>query len=549
MNLDTTKTKKFKKIFEEILSITTEKWNKNSLNKLLRKHKSSKQRIYRNDELVEAYNALVSKKIIEKNKVLENRIRLKPTRSNSGVAVVTVLTKPFPCIGKCIFCPNDPNMPKSYIASEPGAQRALLSKFDPYAQVFNRIVALKKTGHNVEKIELIVLGGSWSVYPLDYRIWFVNECFKAINDITAKSNEYVIPQEDSFKETTWSELEKNQIKNEEAFCRNVGLVFETRPDCITEEEVISMRRLGATKVQIGIQTLSDEIAKQNNLGRGIKEVKNAFSLLRRAGFKIHGHWMVALYKSTPEIDKEEFKKLWKENFCPDELKIYPTSVIPNTPLSKLYNEGKYIPYSTGKLIDVLESNIASTPRYCRLSRIIRDIPSDEIEAGSKVTNLRQIVERNLKEKNVKINEIRSREIKGREINRDDLQLESIIYNTTVSTEYFISYKTKKDDLLCAFLRLSVPKTEYLRNNFIEELNGSSIVREIHVYGTIVGLKQKGHGESQHLGLGRMLIKEAEKVTKANNISKISVISAIGTRKYYKSNAFAKGELYMYKDLS
>lgn len=549
MKFNTEKTKKFKKIFDEILFINSKDWNTDSLNKLLRKFKSSNGMIYRNDELVEMYNFLLSKKLIERSKLLENRIRLKPTRTNSGVAVVTVLTKPYPCPSRCIFCPNDSSMPKSYIASEPGAQRALVSKFDPYAQVFNRVVALKKIGHNVEKVELIILGGTWSAYSLDYRIWFINECFRAMNDIDMNSNEYVIPKDDSFKDVKWSELEKNQRKNEGAYSRNVGLVLETRPDCITEDEVITMRRFGATKVQIGIQTLSDKILDANCVGRSVDDVKKAFALLRRAGFKIHGHWMPALYMSTPKIDIDGYKKLWSEEFAPDELKIYPTSVISNTRLYHLYKENQYVPYSKEELIEVLEKSIAMTPRYCRLSRIIRDIPSEEIEAGSKITNLRQIVEGNLKHKGVKINEIHAREIKNREVDRRDLELESIKYKTSVSTEYFISYRTKKDDMLCAFLRLSIPKRDLINCNFINELNSSSIIREIHVYGTVVGLKQQSRGESQHLGLGRMLIKEAERISKKQGIERISVISAIGTRKYYESNMFYKGKLYMHKELS
>ena len=228
---------KIKKLFKHIKSIEERDWNSNSLNRILRSYKKENGQLYRNDELVDIYNTLLNSNEIGKDQILEERLRLKPTRTNSGVAVVTVLTKPYPCPGKCIYCPNDTNMPKSYISSEPGAQRALKSKFDPYAQVYNRVIALKKTGHNIQKIELIVLGGSWSAYPLNYKIWFISECFRALNDLRTSSSQYIEPKDNSYIETALETLIDLQKKNQTAYCRNVGLVFETRPDLITEKDV------------------------------------------------------------------------------------------------------------------------------------------------------------------------------------------------------------------------------------------------------------------------------------------------------------------------
>jgi len=537
---------KYIKLFEEIAS--KKEWEKDSLNKILRKYKDSNGKILRNDELVEVYEELVGSNYLQEKKIIQERIRLRPTRSNSGVTVVTVLTKPFPCPGKCIYCPNDICMPKSYISSEPGAQRALASKFDPYAQVYNRLIALKNIGHNIEKVELIILGGTWSVYPLDYKLWFVNQCYCALNDTSKNTKEYIEPRDNGFEKTTWKDLEKNQEKNETAYCRNVGLVFETRPDYISEKEVFEMRKFGATKVQIGIQSLSDKILEMNHIGRSVDSAKNAFSLLRRAGFKIHGHWMPNLYGSTVKDDISDFKKLFGKDFCPDELKIYPTSVIPNTELASLYREGLHIPYSEKELVEVLSKTIPLTPRYCRLSRIIRDIPSSEIEAGNKKTNLRQIVENELERKKIKLNDIRSREIKGESIEWKDVVLEKLEYKTSVSDEIFISYKTKKTDRICGFLRLSIPKKDLIANNFIEELNNGSIIREVHVYGKVVGIEEESNGESQHLGLGKSLVNAAEEITKKRKLKKISVISAIGTRKYYEKLGYTKGELYMFKNI-
>ena len=529
------------KIFKEIK--LQEIWKKDSLNKILRKYPKDGKKLFRHDELVYAL-----KELDLQNKKIEERIRLKPTRTNSGVATVTVLTKPFPCPGRCIFCPNDPNMPKSYISSEPGAQRALTNHFDPYAQVYNRLIALKNIGHNIEKVELLVLGGSWSAYTQDYQLWFVTQCYKAMNDVTESSTEYISPKEDYESEVSFFNLEKEHLRNETAYCRNVGLVLETRPDLITEEEVIHLRKLGATKVQIGIQSLNNKILKANNIGRKVEDVKKAIRLLRLAGFKIHGHWMPSLYKATVDSDIRDYKKLWKPAFSPDELKIYPTSIVPNTYLYNLYKKKMYEPYTEDELLEVLVRVMPSTPRYCRLSRIIRDIPSEEIVAGNKKTNLRQIAEKEIEERGLKLQEIRSREIQDSNVTMKDLEMEIINYNSSVGKEVFISFKTKKTDKICGFLRLCLPNFFYKRFNYIEELRDSSIIREVHVYGKVMSLTEDSSGQSQHLGLGKKLIQKAEEISRENRFKNISVISAIGTREYYKARGYDKGELYMRKNI-
>ena len=536
---------KYKDILSEIFKEIKlqEIWKKDSLNKILRKYPKDGKKLFRHDELVYAL-----KELNLQDKKIEERIRLKPTRTNSGVATVTVLTKPFPCPGRCIFCPNDPNMPKSYISSEPGAQRALTNHFDPYAQVYNRLLALKNIGHNIEKVELLVLGGSWSAYTQDYQLWFVTQCYKAMNDVTEDSTEYISPKEDYESEISFFNLEKEHLRNETAYCRNVGLVLETRPDVITEEEVIHLRKLGATKVQIGIQSLNNKILKANNIGRKVKDVKKAIRLLRLAGFKIHGHWMPSLYKATVDSDIADYKKLWKPAFSPDELKIYPTSIVPNTYLYNLYKKKMYEPYTEDELLEVLVSVMPSTPRYCRLSRIIRDIPSEEIVAGNKKTNLRQIAEKEIEERGFKLQEIRSREIQDSNVTMEDLEMEIINYNSSIGKELFISFKTKKTDKICGFLRLCLPNFFYKRFNYIKELRDSSIIREVHVYGKVMSLSEDSSGQSQHLGLGKKLIQKAEEISRDNRFKNISVISAIGTREYYKARGYDKGELYMKKTL-
>ena len=540
-----TEKEKTKKLFEQIAS--EEKWKENSLNKILRNFKRSDGQLYKNDQLVEMFE-VVKKDFSNKDvSLIEKKIRLKPTRTNSGVSVVTVMMMPYYCPGNCIFCPNEKNMPKSYIASEPGAQRALKMKFDPYAQVYNRLIALKNVGHNIEKVELIVLGGTFSAYSGEYKIWFVKEMFRALNDMKKSSKEYVQPRDSGFEITSFDELEKEQRENEKAYCRNVGLVLETRADFLSVGELIYLRRLGATKIQIGIQSLSEKVLRENQTGRDVEDIKKAFELLRLFGFKILGHWMPNLYLSTPKEDIRGYKELFTTPFHPDEMKIYPTSVIPNTELFDLYKEGKFKPYSEDTLVKVLAECIASTPRYCRLSRVIRDIPSQEIAAGNKKTNLRQIVEEYLRKKGIKPEDIRSREIKGIEVKREDIVLEKIEHNTSTSREVFLSYKVKSEDKICGFLRLSLPKKGISKNHPLEELKNSSIIREVHVYGKVVGIdKESKEGESQHLGLGKELIKMAEDISKKYGFEKMSVISAIGTREYYKKLGYKRDDLYMVK---
>lgn len=529
------------KIFKEVKA--TDIWKKDSLNKILRKYPKDGNKLFRHDELVYAL-----KELELQDKIIEERIRLKPTRTNSGVATVTVLTKPFPCPGRCIFCPNDPNMPKSYISSEPGAQRALTNHFDPYAQVYNRLIALKNIGHNIEKVELLVLGGSWSAYPQDYQLWFVTQCYKALNDISPNSTEYISPKEDYESEASFFNLEKEHLLNETAYCRNVGLVLETRPDLITKDEVIHLRKLGATKIQIGIQSLNNRILKANNIGRKVKDARKAIKLLRLGGFKIHGHWMPSLYKATVSSDIADYKKLWRRGFSPDELKIYPTSIVPNTYLYNLYKKKMYFPYTEEELLEVLVSVMPITPRYCRLSRIIRDIPSEEIVAGNKKTNLRQIAEKEIEERGFKLQEIRSREIQDSNVKMKDLEMDLINYKSSIGREVFISFKTKKTDKICGFLRLCLPNPIYKRFNYIKELRNSSIIREVHVYGKVMSLTEDSTGQSQHLGLGKKLIEKAEEISKKNRFKNISVISAVGTREYYKARGYTKGILYMKKEI-
>lgn len=570
----------FEQIIKEIEA--KEKWGKNSLRKILPKYPRDGKGIFSRDQIVQGYNELVRQSRTEKNPLIQERIKMKPTRTISGVAPVTVLTKPFPCPGKCIFCPNDVRMPKSYLADEPGAQRAERNHFDPYLQTYNRLQALKNIGHNTDKVELIVLGGTWSFYPEAYKIWFIKRCFDAMNDFGKDDQREEIKNQNLFEEadkipnrkvdgnrksynqiinevvvnngqqlinkterSSWSELEQQHKLNEEAQSRCVGLVIETRPDYIDEKEVTKLRRLGATKIQIGIQSLNDKVMELNKRGHGAKETIEAIRLLRLGGFKIHAHWMPNLYGSSVKDDIEDFDKLWEPPICPDELKIYPTSIIAKTELFDKFKEDKYQPYSYEELLKVLSTVMPKVPRYCRVTRVIRDIPSTDIVAGNKFTNFRQIAEQDIHKNGGIIQDIRSREIKNQEVSFEELELEQVSYKTSTGEEVFLSYKTKKDDKIVGFLRLAVFDKDLSKKHFMHELKDSAIIREVHVYGKALKIDSKNKRAAQHIGIGSRLINiTKDYIEKNTEFKRLAVISAIGTRKYYEKHDFKLDDLYM-----
>ncbi len=556
-------------------------------------------------KLLKYYHNFLKESDLQPNLNLLSILRRKPIRTLSGVAPITVLTKPFACPGQCIFCPNDVRMPKSYLADEPGAQRAERNWFDPYLQTYNRLQALVEIGHHVDKAELIVLGGTWSFYPESYQIWFIAECFRALNEfstgkddrlqrekqyqlanLNAKNKGKIIVSNDptineeaarvlSIKGTamsvgeynrvitqhysqpeknagisdwqvsSWSILEKMHHQNETASVRCVGLVLETRPDSISPKEVIKLRKFGATKIQIGVQSLNDSVLKKNRRGHDVKATKDAFSLLRQAGFKIHAHWMANLYGSSPSQDKLDFKKFFEPDFCPDELKIYPCSLIDSAELIKYYEKKLWKPYSEDQLASVIKYAILHSPAYCRLTRIIRDIPGQYIVAGNKKTNFRQIVEKKI-EKNLKaVKEIRTREIRHMIYDPSEVKFLIRKYKTSISQEIFIEANLPStnfnEGLIIGFCRLSLP-----RNTFIEELSAAAMIRELHVYGKLTQLGSVGN--AQHVGWGSQLLQKAKLIAKEANYKKLAVISAIGTKEYYRKQGFIDGELYQFCDL-
>ena len=496
------------------------------LMRILRQHPLPDGSLLSKGQLLRGYTQLCAREGLAPYRALVRRLRVKPTRTISGVAPVTVLTEPYPCPGECVFCPEVERMPKSYLPDEPGAMRAAAHEFDPYAQTSSRITAMAEIGHNVDKIELLILGGTWSCYPEAYQEWFVRRCLDAMNEAEART------------------LEEAQRLNEGSPHRNVGMVMETRPDCITPEEVHRLRWLGATKVQIGVQSLDDRLLALNRRGHTVAETRRAMRLLRLAGFKIVVHWMPNLLGATPERDLEDFCRVWNDPALrPDELKIYPTALLPDTELYDLWQQGAYRPYDEETLVSLLARCKTLIPPYCRVNRLMRDIPSPNIVAGVKKTNLRQIVHRHMAREGLTCRCIRCREVRGRAVAADELRLERLDYETDATRECFLSYVTP-DDRLAGFLRLSLPRAEPP----IAELSGCAVIREVHVYGPALELGARRDGSAQHAGLGTQLLDEARRIARQEGFRRLAVIAAIGTRPYYRERGFEQGELYAISDI-
>lgn len=480
-------------------------------------------------QVLAAYEQLCAAGRLGYDPDLRAHLQMKPMRTQSGVSVVTVLTKPYPCPGKCIFCPTDVRMPKSYLHDEPGAQRAERHGFDPHAQTASRLRALEKIGHPTEKIELLILGGTWSSYRRDYQEWFIKRCFDALNGFEAAT------------------LQEAQAANAAGRRRNVGLVVETRQDHVDVDELRWFRYLGVTKVQVGIQTMDEQVLALNKRGHDAQSTRDAFRLLRLAGFKIHGHWMANLLGATVASDIEDYSRLWSDPAIrPDELKIYPCMLVPNAELHDYWLRGEYTPYSEEEVVDVLAACKAQTPRYVRLNRVIRDFPTTNIVAGNKKANLRQVAQERLRAQGTPCRCIRCREIRRDAVRFEDLEMRDLTYRTDATTEHFLSYETAlgfpHDDRLAGFLRLSMPDRDIVHP--LPELEGYAMIREVHVYGPALNLGEDSRGEAQHIGLGTRLIDRAKTLARAAGYRRIAVISAVGTREYYSRLGFAPDGLYM-----
>jgi elongator complex protein 3 len=396
-----------------------------------------------NADIRELYEKMLAEKKIKRNQNLENCLFSKKIRTSSGVAVVAVLTKSYPCPGKCIYCPDESNMPKSYLSNEPAVMRAISAKFDPYLQVQRRIRALELNGHKTDKIELIVMGGTFSYLPRAYQNKFILECFRACNDYPKKvvSSKYKVVSEKLFME---------QKKNEKAKHRIVGLTLETRPDYIDTKELINFRNLGCTRVELGVQSIFNDVLKINKRGHNVQKTIEATALLKDFGFKINYHIMPGLLGSNARKDFQMFEQLFSNQaFQPDMLKIYPTVIIRQSPLYHLWKAGKYKAL-TDKAFEknIIRIKNEIIPPYVRISRLVRDVPESSILAGPKISNLRQLIA-----KNSTCPCIRCREVREDYDLKEKVVLHRIDYIASNGQEIFLEYTNKDRSKLFALLRL------------------------------------------------------------------------------------------------
>ncbi|OGF33850.1 hypothetical protein A2223_01230, partial [Candidatus Falkowbacteria bacterium RIFOXYA2_FULL_35_8] len=475
--------------------------NQNRLKKVKNRMANNyKVGIVSNAELLYTYKHLLKKKKISAKPEIEHLLKKRAIRTLSGVAPVAVLTKHYKCPGNCAFCPNEKDMPKSYLSNEPAVMRAILTKFNPYDQVKYRLRALEEHGHQTDKIELIIMGGTFSFLPKQYQTWFIRRCFDACNKKTSQS------------------LAQAQKTNERAKHRIIGLTLETRPDYINQKELIRFRQLGCTKIEIGVQAIDNKILELNQRGDTVEQIVKATKLMKQAGFKVAYHMMPNLPGSTPTKDFKMFEKLFSdENFQPDMLKIYPTVVTAGTKIYTWWKKGKFKPYSNKQLITLLIKIKKIIPNYVRIIRLIRDIPEQSILAGNKVSNLRQTLKTQLDEQGVECQCIRCREARENITGISKAKLFIVKYPASEGTEYFLHYSSPNKKILYAFLRL---RLDQKFKHFIPELQDCALIREVHTYGKLISLGSKEKAV-QHMGFGKKLLLEAEKIAKKNNFDKIA----------------------------
>ena len=456
----------------------------------------------------------------------------KASRTISGVTPVAVMAKPFPCPGRCVYCPSSPEAPKSYTVESPAVLRARSCGFDAKKQVETRLRTLADMGHAKDKVELIVMGGTFLAYPRDYQYQFVKDCYDALNGLSSVN------------------LEEARKSNENAEHRCVGLCIETRPDFCGEEEIRSMLDFGTTRVELGVQTLDDELHRLTKRGHGVAEVVSATRLLRNYGFKVYYHWMPGLPGSTPEHDLELSQKLFEDEcFRPDGLKLYPTLVVRGSELESWYLDNRYQPYADAKMIDLLMAIKALIPKYVRIPRLMRDIPSKFIIAGSKDLALRGTIKKKMGQAGLRCSCIRCREY-GHRL-RDgwvigEPWLARLDYETQGGQEVFLSYEDENETLF-GLLRLRINNEPLLEPS--SERERKAMVRELHIFGPEVPLGGRLAQAPQHHGLGEKLLREAERIAREEfKADRLSVLSGVGAREYYRSLGYSLEDAYMVKEL-
>ena len=512
-------------ISQNLLTINepTKKQVKEEIKKICAKY--SLERIPRNHEILSRV------KESDFNK-LKKALLKKPAKTASGVAVVALMPKPYACPhGRCTYCPGgiEFNSPNSYTGNEPSTINAIENEYDPKLQITSKIDKLIAFGHDPSKMEIVIVGGTFLFMPKDYQENFIKSCYDALNGTESKN------------------LQEAKSNNEHARIRNVGFTIETKPDYCKKEHVDLMLNYGITRIEIGVQSLQPRVYDIVNRGHNYNDVIESFQISKDAGYKIVAHMMPGLPSMTPEGDIADFKKLFSDSqLRPDMLKIYPSLVIQNTPLYDDYKRGEYIPYSNEDMIKVLTEVKMNIPKWVRIMRIQREISPNEIIAGPKSGNLRQIVHQNLANLGTSCKCIRCREVglSNKNSERNDVKLDRVNYDSSGGKEVFLSYEDK-DESIYGFLRLRKPSVKAHR----EEVKDCCIVREIHVYGKSLKLGEKEENEIQHSGLGKNLMKEAEKISKEEfDAKRILVISAVGTREYYQKLGYSLYGPYMSKTL-
>lgn len=504
----------------EIASILNDRFDDRSINRIIKKISSK----YSLSTLPKRRDIL---KYI-RNEEIRHLLTVRPSRSASGVIVISAMPMPYSCPhGRCIYCPGgiEINTANSYTHTSPASIAAQKHNFDPYTQVKSKLDKFNEHGHDISKVEIVIVGGTFLFMPIDYQEYFIKSCYDALNGFKAKS------------------LEEAIRYNEKAYSRNVGLTIETKPDYCKSKHIDLMLRYGATKVEIGVQALSNKVYQLVNRGHTLDDVIEAFKVARDAGYKIVAHMMPGLPGSSLEEDYNYFVQLFNDDrFKPDMLKLYPTLVIEGTGLYKMYKEGMYKPYNEEQMIELLARVKSRVPRWIRIMRMQREVDESEIIAGAKHGNLRQLVLARLAKEGKKCNCIRCREAGLKNERIDNPEIVREVYTASDGREYFISIED--NDILLGFLRLRIPS----RDAYRQEIRGyrCCIVRELHVYGRALALGEKDLKSYQHKGYGSMLMSEAENIAIKNNLKKILVISAVGTREYYRRLGYKLEGAYMVK---
>jgi ELP3 family radical SAM enzyme/protein acetyltransferase len=498
------------------------------------------------------------------NQQLRNLITKKKCKSNSGVLVITVLTSAHPqyideegkiktarfsCKHDCAYCPNEPAhegnnwvaQPRSYLYSEPAVLRANANDFDPIKQMNSRLSTLIRMGHIPDKLEIIVLGGTWCEYPRNYQDRFITELYYS-------ANIYFDCEPKRPKKTLEEEIEINETSQ----IHIIGLTLETRPDTINIEEIANFRRYNCTRIQLGVQHTNNSVLKKINRGHTIESAYEAIKLLKNNCYKVDIHIMPNLPGASYEIDKVMLEEiLYDQRIQVDQYKIYPTAIVPFTKIKKWFDEGSYIPYDDMLLYELIKDFKKNVQKYKRLNRIIRDIPGHYIEGGysTKFVNMRQLLQDDMRLNKWCCKCIRCREIKGNSISINKIKLNIEKYTASDSDEYHISFDTDcNNNYLIGFLRLRLNKEDDNTNQVLHSIKGCALIRELHVYSNLNSVGDNIDGSLQHKGFGKQLVAKAEELAKDNGYHKVAIISGTGVREYYKKLGYKLIDTYMIKNI-